>query len=132
MSGINTVTQEGHLSREPELGYSKTGMAFVKFGLAVNEGKKDSEGNWYDSPIWLNVVMFGKQAERFKEKFHKGSHVVIQGRLTMDNWTTPEGEKRQSVNIIAERFSSEKGDPRPGGSAGEPAKALVESEDTPY
>src|ERR1700751_743651 len=98
---INRVVLTGNLTRDPELRATPGGLAICKLGIAVNTRRKNSEGQWEEKPNYFDVTVFGRQAESCGQYLKKGRPVAIDGRLDWREYEV-EGQKRQSVDIIAE------------------------------
>jgi single-strand DNA-binding protein len=98
---INRVVLTGNLTRDPDLRATGGGLAICKLGIAVNTRKKNSSGDWEEKPNFFRVTVFGKQAENCAQYLKKGRPVAIDGRLEWSTWET-EGQKRESVDIIAD------------------------------
>jgi single-strand DNA-binding protein len=98
---INRVVLTGNLTRDPELRATGGGLAICKLGIAVNTRRKNSEGNWEEKPNFFRVTVFGRQAESCGQYLKKGRPVAIDGRLEWSTWET-EGQKRESIDIIAD------------------------------
>ena len=102
-SNINTVVVTGNLTRDPELRNLPSGTAVCKMRVAVNTRRKNgSTGEWEDKPNYFDVTVWGAQGENCATYLSKGRPVAIQGRLEWREWDDKEGNKRQSVEIIAE------------------------------
>jgi len=117
MASLNRVILAGNLTRDPEVRYTPTGTAVADLGLAVNDRvKKDNE--WVEKPTFIDVTVWGRQAETTSEYLQKGSPVLIEGRLQLDSWETKEGEKRNKLKVVAERVQF-LGSPKKGGQQGD-------------
>jgi single-strand DNA-binding protein len=101
---INRVVLTGNLTRDPELRtVPETGPTICNLGVAVNGRRKNRQtGMWEDKPNYFRVTVFGGQAERCAQYLKKGRAVAIDGRLDWRQWETPEGQKREAIDIIAE------------------------------
>ncbi len=104
MASYNRVILLGNITRDPELRFIPNGMAVVDIGLAVNDRRKDASGNWFDEPTFVDVTLFGRNAEIVCEYTKKGSPILIEGRLKMDTWET-DGQKRSKIKVIGERVN---------------------------
>lgn len=106
---INKVMVSGNLTREPELRMAGA-TPVLQFGIAVNDRKKDSNGEWVDVPNFFDVVVWGARGESLSKYLSKGSKVVIVGRLKWSQWQTQDGSNRSKVEIVAEdvEFMSQK------------------------
>ena len=99
---MNKLILMGNLTRDPEIRYSQgSNMAIARFSVAVNrrfvrDGDPDSD--------FFNCTAFGKQAEFVEKYFHKGSRMLLTGRIQNDNYTNKNGEKVYSVQVIAEEI----------------------------
>jgi single-strand DNA-binding protein len=100
---INRVVLTGNLTKDPDLRSNpSTGLAVCKLRLAVNSRRKNnSTGDWEDKANYFNITVFGRQAESCGQYLRKGRPVAIDGRLEWSEFEV-EGQKRQSVDIIAE------------------------------
>jgi single-strand DNA-binding protein len=97
---MNTITVSGNVGREPELKYSASGTAVVKFSVADTTGKDDNK-----KTVWHDVVVFKEQAENVAASVQKGSRVIVTGRLDKSDYTGKDGVKKQRVEIIADDVS---------------------------
>ena len=97
---MNKVILMGNLTRDPEISYSQnSNMAIARFSIAVNRRfARDGE----DNTDFFNCTAFNKTAEFVEKYFHKGSRMLLSGRVQNDNYTNKNGEKVYSVRIIAE------------------------------
>jgi single-strand DNA-binding protein len=99
---INRVVLTGNLTRDPEMSATGGGLSICKLGVAVNTRKKDSStGNWEEKPNYFRVTVFGRQAESCGQYLKKGRPVAIDGRLEWSQWER-DGQKRESIDIIAD------------------------------
>ena len=100
---LNKVMLIGNLTRDPELRYTPQGSAVCSFGLATNRSWMPSEGGERrEETEFHRIVSWNKLAELCSQLLTKGRKVYIEGRLQTRSWETPEGEKRQSTEIVAE------------------------------
>ena len=72
-------------------------------GLAVNESFKNKAGETVEQTCFVDVVVWGRQAETASEYLHKGSPVFVEGRLQFDQWENAQGEKRSKLRVRADR-----------------------------
>lgn len=100
---INRVVLTGNLTRDPELRHTNAGTAVCNLRIAVNTRQKDgSTGEWRDKPNYFDVTVWGGQGENAAQYLSKGRPVAIDGRLEWREWEDQGGNKRQSVEIIAD------------------------------
>ena len=89
-------------TRDPEPRCSP-GTRFSPRRIAINGPLRNNETNqWEDQPNYFDVTVWGAQGENCSRYLSKGRPVAIDGRLRWREWTSPEGQKRQAVDIIAE------------------------------
>ena len=81
MPTLNVIMLVGHLTRDPEVRYSPTGTPVATLGLAVNTRVKGQDGQWREDPCFIDVVVFGTQAEACGEYLEKGTPALVEGRL---------------------------------------------------
>ena len=119
MAAINRVVLVGNLTKDPELGHTPSGTAVCNLRLAVNTRRKDETGQWVDKPNYFDITVWGNQGERCAQYLSKGRPVAVDGRLEWREWETPEGNKRQAVDIVADtvQFLGGRGDGE-GGTGG--------------
>ena len=103
MASCNCVILVGNLTRDPDLRYIPSGTAVCEIGLAVNDGYKDSAGEWRECPLFTDVTLWAKTAETAGEYLTKGSPVLIEGRLNLDTWEK-DGQKRSKLKVTGERM----------------------------
>ena len=102
-TNLNRVIITGNLTRDPELRNLPSGTSVCELRVAVNSSRKDESGNWVDKPNYFNVKVWGAQGENCATYLSKGRPVAIDGRLDWREWETQDGQKRQSIDIIADR-----------------------------
>lgn len=98
---INRVVLTGNLTRDPDLRATNGGTSVCKLGIAVNTRRKSSSGEWEEKPNFFRVTVFGRQAESCANYLKKGRAVAIDGRLEWSSWES-DGQKRESIDIIAD------------------------------
>src|SRR4051812_39090891 len=99
---INRVVLTGNLTADPDLRKLQSGNSICRLRLASNTRRKDADGAWTEKPNYFDVIAWGRQAETAAEFLTRGSPVAVDGRLEWREWTSDSGEKRQTVEIIAE------------------------------
>ena len=100
---INRYCASGNLTRDPELKETKGGMAVLEFGIAVNERRKNEQGEWEDYANFLDCTMFGSRAGGIAPHLAKGMHVSIEAKLRQDRWEK-DGQKRSKVKLIVDEI----------------------------
>src|SRR3954453_12555082 len=105
MASFNKVILLGNLTRDPELRYTPKGTAVAKVGLAVNRNWRTETGEQKEEVTFVDVDAFGKQAETICQYMRKGSPLLIEGRLRLDQWDDKQtGQKRQRLGVVLESF----------------------------
>ncbi len=104
MASFNRVILMGNLTRDPEIRYTSGGTAVTDIGLAVNDRRKGSDGQWVEETTFVDVTLWGRTAEVAGEYLSKGSPVLIEGRLKLDTWQNNEGQKRSKLHVVCERM----------------------------
>jgi single-strand DNA-binding protein len=102
-----TVTLVGNCTRDPELRYTNSGMAVASFGVAVNFRKMNRQSNdWEEEdPTFYDVSCFTQLAENVCDTVHKGTRVVVVGRLRSRSWEGRDGEKRSTLEVVADEIA---------------------------
>ena len=117
MASYNRVVLVGNLTRDPELRYIPSGTAVTEVGLAVNDRRKNASGEWIDETTFVDVTLWGRQAEIASEYLNKGSSVLIEGRLKLDTWEK-DGKKNSKLRVVGERMQMLGGRGGGGGPSG--------------
>lgn len=104
MASFNKIILVGNLTRDPQLSYLPSQTAVCEFGIATNHKWKDRDGNTHEDVCFVDCAIYGRGAEIFKQYMSKGRSALIEGRLKLDQWTTPEGEKRSKHRVFVDNF----------------------------
>jgi single-strand DNA-binding protein len=125
MANFNTVILVGNLTRDPEVKYTTGGTAVAEIGLAVNRTWFDQKSNERkEETTFVDVTLWGRQAEVAGEYLSKGRSVLIEGRLQLDTWEDKQsGQKRSKLRVVGETMQmlggrgegNSGGSPRGGG-----------------
>lgn len=108
---LNKVFLIGNLTRDPESKTTSTGAMVVKMGLASNR----RAGKGKEEVLYIDVEAWNKTAELCEQYLRKGSQVLVEGRLKLDQYTNQQGEKRSKVFVVADRVQfGAKGDSSTG------------------
>jgi single-strand DNA-binding protein len=103
MASFNRVILLGNLTRDVEVRYLQSGMAVADIGMAVNDRRKNQSGEWIDEVTFVDVTLWGRTAEVAGEYLSKGSPILIEGRLKLDQWEK-DGQKHSKLKVIGERM----------------------------
>ena len=98
----NRVILLGNLTRDVELRYTPSGMAIGKVGIATNRRFKSANGEQKDETMFIDLTFFGRTAEVANQYLKKGSKVLVEGRLILEQWTTADGSKRTKHSVTVE------------------------------
>ena len=111
MVSFNKVILIGNLTKDPEIRYTPSGTPVANFRLAVNHKYKQGD-ELKEEVCYIDIVVFGKQAENCGQYLNRGQSVIVDGRLQERRWETEEGQKRSKHEVIAQsvRFMSKKGE----------------------
>jgi len=97
------VTGEFRVIKDPELRYSPSGVAVATVRAVANKQKQNEKGEWVDDKeCWVNIKAFNRIAENVAESFEKKDLIFVTGKLETDEWEDKDGNKRTSVNLIAD------------------------------
>jgi single-strand DNA-binding protein len=103
MASMNKVFLMGNLTRDPALRFTPGGAAVCEFGIAMNR-RFTSNGQDKEETCFVDIVVWGKQAESCDRFLEKGSPVLVEGRLQYDQWEDRDGGgKRSRLRVVAER-----------------------------
>lgn len=102
MSG-NTIVLVGNVTRDPELRFTPSGQSTTSFGLAVNRRWQNRQTQeWEEATSFFDVVCWRDLAENVAESCHKGTRIIVTGRLEQRSWETAEGDKRSKTEVVAD------------------------------
>jgi len=125
MANFNKVILAGNLTRDPELRYTPKGTAVARITLAVNRTWKGENGESKEEVSFVDVDIWGRQAEVISQYMKKGRPLLVEGRLKQDTWEDKNTKQKQSkLKVVLESFSfldSNRGDS--GGGGGESPRA---------
>lgn len=104
MASLNKVFLIGNLTRDPELKYTTNGSAVCEIGMAINRTYTTAAGEKREDPCFVDVNVWGKQAEACDKYLKKGAPLFVEGRLQLDQWTDKETQKQRSrLRVVADR-----------------------------
>jgi single-strand DNA-binding protein len=126
MKDIMRVTGSGNLTRDVELRSTKSGAQVANLRVAFNTRRPDGQGGWTDKANYIDVEVWGAQAENCARYLSKGSRVFVDGELDYQEWEDrSSGQKRFTVRVRAQTVTFE------GGGSGRPGPAALASSDEP-
>lgn len=105
MASFNKVILMGNLTRDPELRVTPNGNSICKLGVAVSRVFKGQDGQQREETTFVDVDVFGRQAEVIGKYFNKGKPILIEGRLKLDQWQDKQsGQNRSKLGVVLENF----------------------------
>lgn len=150
MANFNKVIIAGNLTRDPELRYTPKGTAVARITLAVNRNYTGEDGQKKEEVSFVDVDVWGRQAEVIGQYMKKGRPLLVEGRLKQDTWEDKNTKQKQSkLKVVLESFSfidSNRGEsggesggsaprrpaPVPSSPEGEPDVPPPEGDDVPF
>jgi len=106
MASYNRIIMMGNLTRDPELKQLNSGQGVCRFGLASNRQFKNKQtGTMVQEVCFVDVDVWGPQAESCSQYLQKGRAVLVEGRLKLDSWQDNDGNKRSKHSIVADRVT---------------------------
>ncbi len=137
---FHTIIVVGNVGRDPEMRYTPSGQAVTSFSVATSRQYTGANGQKVKETIWFRISAWGKQAEICNNYLHKGSRVLVEGRLVADPssggpriWNRSDGTPGASFEISAGtvRFLSPRGESE-GEFGGEEATEADAGDDIPF
>lgn len=104
MAGYNRIVLVGNLTRDPEYKQLTSGQSVCRLGLAVNRQYKNRQtGDFVQEVCFVDIDVWGPQAESCRQYLQKGRQVLIEGRLKLDTWEDQSGQSRSKHSVVADR-----------------------------
>lgn len=97
---FNKVILIGNLTKDPEIRYTTQGTPVSTLRLAVTTKHKSAD-EWKDETLFIDIVVFGKQAESCSQYLSKGSPALVEGRLQERSWEK-DGQKKSKMEVVAQ------------------------------
>lgn len=105
MASYNRVVMVGNLTRDPEYKQLASGQAVCRLGLASNRQFKNRQsGSMVQEVCYIDIDVWGAQAESCRQYLAKGRAVLVEGRLKLDSWEDQNGQNRSKHSIVADRI----------------------------
>ncbi len=98
----NKIILLGNLSKDIEIRYSQSGSAIANTAIATTRKFKSQDGTQKEEVLFVDVTFFGRSAEVANQYLRKGSKVLLDGRLKLDQWTAQDGSKRSKHSVSVE------------------------------
>jgi single-strand DNA-binding protein len=105
MAGYNRIIMVGNLTRDPDYKQLTSGQAVCRLGLASNRQFKNRQtGDTVQEVCFVDVDVWGAQADSCNQYLKKGRQVLVEGRIKFDTWEDPNGQTRSKHSIVADRI----------------------------
>lgn len=105
MASYNKVLLMGNLTRDPEVRYTPKGTAIANVGVAVNRRWTTETGEQKEEVTFVDIEVWGRQAETVGQYLSKGKPIFVEGRLRLDSWEDKEsGQKKSKLKVVCEHF----------------------------
>lgn len=101
---INNVVISGNLTRDAEMRTTNGGLSILTFSVAVNERRKNPQGEWENYPNYIDCTLFGRRAESIQGYMNKGTKVCVSGKLKQERWEDKNGNNRSKVSVTVEEI----------------------------
>jgi single-strand DNA-binding protein len=105
MASYNRIILLGNLTRDPQLSYLPNQTPVVEFGLATNRRWKSNDGQQREETCFIDCRAYGRQAEVLGKYMQKGKPLLVEGRLSFDQWEGQDGAKRSKHRVTVENFT---------------------------
>ena len=116
----NKIILAGNLTRDIEIRYTQSGAAIGNTAIATSRKFKSQTGEQKEEVLFVDITFFGRTAEIANQYLRKGSKVLVDGRLKLDQWTAQDGSKRSKHSVTVENLTmmGSKDDATPAGGNG--------------
>jgi len=105
MASYNRVVLIGNLTRDPDYKQLSSGQAVCRLGLALNRQFKNKQtGSMVQEVCYVDIDVWGPQAESCHQYLQKGRPILVEGRLKLDSWEDAQGQSRSKHSVVADRI----------------------------
>ena len=125
---LNKVFIAGRITQEPELRYTPKGTPVVRFTVATDRRYKDEMDQWQSMPMYIDVIAWSNQAENICKIAHKGTAVLVEGKIDTRSYVDSNNNNRKVFEIIADRIQSLEWTPKAEGEGVEEEVPLPQEE----
>ena len=101
----NKIILAGNLTRDIEVRYTQSGAAIGNTAIATSRKFKSQTGEQREEVLFVDITFFGRTAEVANQYLRKGSKVLVDGRLKLDQWTAQDGSKRSKHSVTVENMT---------------------------
>ena len=99
---FNKIILVGNLTRDIEVRFTASSLAIGNTGIATNKKFKNQMGEEKEEVMFIDITFFGRTAEIANQYLKKGSKILVEGRLKLDQWTDQSGKKRSKHSLVVE------------------------------
>ena len=99
---FNKIILVGNLTRDIEMKYTQGGMAIAKTAIATSRKFKSNTGEQKEEVCFVDITFFGRSAEVANQYLHKGSKILVEGKLVFEQWTDQNGQKRSKHGVTVD------------------------------
>ncbi len=101
----NSVQLIGHAGKDPEVKTILNDRKMARFSLATNDYYTNNKGERVEQTHWHQITAWGKLAEIVEKEVAKGKQILVSGKLSTNNWEDKDGNKRYSVEVLANEIA---------------------------
>lgn len=128
---LNRVFIAGRITQDLELKYTPKGAAVVRFTVAMDKRFKDESEQWQSVPVFVEVVAWNNNAENICKQAHKGTAVLVEGKIDTRSYTDSNNVNRKVFEIIADYIQTLEWKPRAEGQGAEEEVPMPEESPLP-
>jgi len=130
---LNFIIVSGRLTRDPDIRMTQKGSTVCSFSIANNRSYMDPSTNeWKEEVSYISATAFGSLADRLKERIKKGTPVILEGRLVMNEFTGKDGQQKRDLRINASRVQVVPSGATQEANASTEAETEVAEDDVPF
>ena len=100
----NKIILVGNLTRDVEIRYGKSGVTISNVGIATNRKFKSQDGEQKSEVMFIDLTFFGRTAEIANQYLKKGSKILVEGRLVLQQWTGQDGSKKSKHTVTVDNL----------------------------
>ncbi len=128
---LNRVFIAGRITQDLELKYTPKGAAVVRFTVAMDKRFKDESEQWQSVPVFVEVVAWNNNAENICKQAHKGTAVLVEGKIDTRSYTDSNNVNRKVFEIIADYIQTLEWKPRAEGQGADEEVPMPEESPLP-
>jgi single-strand DNA-binding protein len=115
---LNKFIASGRIGNDLELKYTPKGTPVLRFALAVDRRYKDEADQWQTATSWIDCVAWSGWAENLANNAHKGTPLIVEGRIDTRTWTDQSNNNRKSTEVVVDGIHILEWKPRDGQNPG--------------